>query len=376
MRGKLVRNNFQVKKKSACKIQNVWRGYRSQTDFLLKLFSVLEIQRLTRGKLVRNDIQVKNVSACKIQSVWRGYQSQTYFLLKMLCVIKIQRFWQKAIVRKQKLENELLRRSMLLQVVKIQKLWRVCLLRNKFLRTRKGFTSLQCLFRGWSLRKRSSRRVFAAARRIAQVNKIAQAEPQMVLGSRTSAALSVLRTSKRLTEIIAAIRTLEVSTRLSQKCCIAFSRAGAYNILYNLIRSCNRSLPHVELLQFILMTLLNVSKYPELISRIATSEAIDILLDLIQMFRDKDSILCFASTLLEVLVLNEDILAVQCQKRENLKRITGVHNLCLKKVTLIKKNQTPSRGRVRGNISEEMSTGIRALGNILNIASNLKGAVY
>lgn len=42
---------------------------------------------------------------------------------------------------------------------------------------------------------------------------------------------------------------LFVSTNHSTKCCEAFTYAGAFKILFDLMKSCNRSTPHQELLR-------------------------------------------------------------------------------------------------------------------------------
>ena len=66
-----------------------------------------------------------------------------------------------------------------------------------------------------------------------------------------------------------------------------------------LIRQSNRSLPHLELLSYILRTFKNVARYDFLLTYVATPSAAQIFLDLVQMFRDKDFIFCYAVGLLE-----------------------------------------------------------------------------
>jgi len=401
----LARNFFKEQKDSASSIQRWWKTIILSQNHK---FAATKIQRFLRGQILRENLRVQHSSACNIQKCWRVYHSNTNFMLIMLSIIKIQSLWRLALAKRRVVpETALLlsralqgsiyprlqRRSHLWMVIEFQTRWRRRSARMKFLRAKKGFISLQSLFRGQCIRRLSSRRMFTLAKRIARANRVARADPQMTLGAKTSNALRILQRSQRLTEIMDAVRTLETSTGLSPNCCIAFTNAEAHNILYHLIRSCNRSLPHVELLQFILMTLSNISNHAILISRIATSESIDILIDLIQMFRDKDSIFCLASTLLELLALSEDMFTVQCQKRENLKRIQGVHNLCLRKLSL-KNNSTAIKsasqmrqsnsGSIRSNstgskklnrmrhsetVSKEMSSGIRALQHLLHQTS-------
>ena len=53
---------------------------------------------------------------------------------------------------------------------------------------------------------------------------------------------------------------LEVATRLSSKCCERMVEGNAVNVIFRLIRSCNRSLPHMELIKYSISILLNLSK--------------------------------------------------------------------------------------------------------------------
>jgi hypothetical protein len=133
---------------------------------------------------------------------------------------------------------------------------------------------------------------------------------RVTLDTRTSDALKVLQTSKRFVEVVDAVKTIEISTRLSYQCCEAFATVGAPSILYKFIHLCNRSLPHIELLQHILMTLANVSKISNLIPGIITNDCVDIFLDLLQMFRDKEIIFSYTSTLLRRIAFSDEKIGV------------------------------------------------------------------
>ena len=101
---------------------------------------------------------------------------------------------------------------------------------------------------------------------------------------------------------MAAITILEIATRLSEACCISFVEAEATGILFSLIRTCNRSLPHIQLLHGVLLTMSNVAQYEALLPSLATLTGIEVFLDLVQMFRDKDEIFCLVVSLLERIV--------------------------------------------------------------------------
>ena len=135
--------------------------------------------------------------------------------------------------------------------------------------------------------------------------------------------------------------TLEVSSRFSERCCEAFSAAGAPAILFKLIRTCNRSLPHIELLQFVLTTISNVAKWDHLVDSVGVEESVPVLVDLIQMFRDKDTILVLCGDLLIRLVTSLDNCRASLMKEGNLKRIEGLLKMCMK--------QQGVMGKIKGN---------------------------
>ena len=62
-------------------------------------------------------------------------------------------------------------------------------------------------------------------------------------------ALTVLQTKKAASLLLKAAATIEMTTRYSYQCCQAFITADASRILLALIRSCNRSTAHQELLR-------------------------------------------------------------------------------------------------------------------------------
>ena len=330
IRGLLGRNILRRYTDKICMIQMWWRNICSNRS---RCKAIIAVQSAARGMLLRKTLRAQIEAACSIQKLWRGYRTNVDYLLSILAVIRLQALFRgyftrrkstllriklkeaaletrkktkAAIVIQQGYRLVMRKRLALNNILLIQKVWRGFYFRRKCNKLLVGITSLQAIFRGHQVRKFSSHGMVKAATKIAQANQNANKNPQMRLGSRTSAALLVLQTSKRLTEIMVALRTLEVSTRLSPNCCVSFTNEQAHCILYNLIRSCNRSLPHMELLQIILKTLSNVMKFKRLIEGNATLDNIEILLDLIQMFRDKETIFYLTARLLKRIVLSAD----------------------------------------------------------------------
>jgi len=76
---------------------------------------------------------------------------------------------------------------------------------------------------------------------------------------------------------------------------------------------------------------------------------VEVLIDLVQMFRDKDNIFCLAISLLELIVFAVDDCMIRCASRENLKRLKGIHSLSLRKIDMARKTESGRRKSVGVN---------------------------
>jgi len=203
----------------------------------------------------------------------------------------------------------LFKKKIQFQIVAAQCMWRGFRARKTFVAMKQGFSYLQSLFRGHCIRRQSSPDIVLAAKRLASARRRALLEPHTCLGARTYTSLQTLQRSKRLSEIIDAVRTLELSTKVSRECCFAFAKTEAPDILFGLMESCNRSLPHQELLHYTLKVLKNISDHCDILMSVGTANSVDTLLDLLQMFRDKDSIFFLVSLILErIIFFNRDLM--------------------------------------------------------------------
>ena len=194
-----------------------------------------------------------------------------------------------------------------------------------------GLIRIQGVIRAHLVRTNRTEKMLLLVDRIAKANSKALTNPSMRLDSRCAAALRGLRHSHQLAPITAAIKTLETVTRLSEVCCRSFVEARASEIILGLISKCNRSVPHVEILQFTMKTLANITRYSYLVHSIATEFAVGTFLDLVQMFRDNHSIFVPAATLLELAVFSDPSLLAVCKTHENMKRLDKMIQLGEKK---------------------------------------------
>ena len=393
VQGSNARSLMQRQNTAVTRIQSWYRGRLAAHEYQHHVGAVVIVQSAARGWLVRREVDLLHCAACEIQRVWRGYQANVDYIVMVLAAIQIQSLARMAAARsllatfnEQKLNAEVERRGRIAAAQVIQRNYRRIaaerILHQKatvLQRSARGYLArrrvskmmavaffVQRAYRGRVVRLARGRMALAMARRIEKANRKAELEPQMKLGVRTSSALDTLQKSKRLSEVIRAIKTLEVSTRLSEKCCRAFATADAPEILYALIRTCNRSLPHIELLHYVLLTLSNVARYPYLMPSVATDDSLEVLMDLTQMFRDKENIFCLSIALLERVVFSNTKLLDMCRSAENNKRLKGIHALC-------KRRQKMARGAPQAGppspsaFKYDLRRGIRSLEHILDV---------
>lgn len=265
-RGRVARK-WTTRQRAARAIQKLWRAYTVHVDFMVKVLGMLQLQSVVRMRSCKCLFLQQRFSATQIQRTWRAKR------VRINSCLYIQRHWRKSLVQHRKHQN-------------------FC----------RAAVKMQQLVRGHWVRQRTwqAQKVRITAARLKEANLRATKSPKLQLRARTLAALDVLQSSKSLAELMAALCTLEMSTRFSQACCVSFAHAKCQDVLFGLIRQCNRSRPHVQLLTYIVLTLRNVAQYDTLLTYIAVvPRFVDVLLDLVQQFRDKDEIFSIASPLLE-----------------------------------------------------------------------------
>ncbi|KAG7361476.1 IQ calmodulin-binding motif-containing protein [Nitzschia inconspicua] len=333
--------------KSAVVIQATFRMFIQRDDFMVVKYAAHTIQRYTRGLLTRMEVAVKHFAASEIQRVWRGYSTYSFESI-LRAVVKIQSLFRMEFARRAFEEMRILywadlcyrqRKALVIQYAYkrfqwrkrlhaaaevIQKTYRFYSQLKRIQLLSKGMTLFQSLFRGWQVRKIRTKKMVQLAQRIHKECVRAKHNPDLRLGNRTDRALHILQTSQSLTKIMDAVKELEASTRLSVVCCQVFTKANAANILLQLIQSCNRSVPHMELKEHILLTLENVSRYSSLVSSIAHYKYAEVFLDNVQVFRDKDGIFCLAVSLLHRIALANPYVVQYCSSHEHLKRLKEV----------------------------------------------------
>jgi hypothetical protein len=158
---------------------------------------------------------------------------------------------------------------------------------------------LQSIWRGRQQRKKRSREMKGVAQRLETANQAYQ--PHMAIGARAAGALDILLTNRNLHHVTKACTTLETVTRMLPQLCGKVVDQNAVPVLYQLIQSCNRSQPHLVLVQTCLSVLFNLAQnvYTRR-SVFAPTNCVDILAELLQIYRDKDRIFLLVTSILNL----------------------------------------------------------------------------
>ncbi|NXL31090.1 ASPM protein, partial [Glaucidium brasilianum] len=275
--------------------------------------AIIKLQAFIRGYLVRKKISEQkqkkrllyftaaayhHISAIKIQRVYRIHRILKLAKNQISSVLIIQR-WFRAKIQQKRFQGDYQR---IIQLQRVIRRWlnhrndaAAIIQRNvrRFLactRRRKiafGIIKFQALWRGYSWRKNNDTAKTKALRRsLEKANEKSKEENKLC--NRTATAIEYLLKYKHLSYILAALKHLEVATRLSPLCCENMAQTRAIFTIFVLIRSCNRSVPCMDVIRYSVQVLLNVSKYERTTQAVYEVEnSIDTLLDLLQMYRAK-----------------------------------------------------------------------------------------
>ncbi|NXQ30659.1 ASPM protein, partial [Alaudala cheleensis] len=336
---RVLRQQFLAARSAAVKIQVAYRHYRARrllTEVSAAVIiqkhlrawqegrlqfmkynktrrAVIKLQAFIRGYLVRKKISEQkqkkrllsftaaayhHISAIKIQRAYRIHLTLKLAQTQISSVLIIQRWFRAKMQRRRFLRNY--QRLVVLQravrgwlrrrneaAAVIQRCVRRFLACRRRRRLALGIVKFQALWRGYSWRKMTDTAKTRALRHsLEKANEKSREENK--LGNRTAIAIDHLLKYKHLSYILAALKHLEVATRLSPQCCENMAQSRAIFSIFVLIRSCNRSVPCMDVIRYSVQVLLNVSKYERTTRAVYEAEnSVDTLLDLLQMYRGK-----------------------------------------------------------------------------------------
>ena len=130
--------------------------------------------------------------------------------------------------------------------------------RNRFIKVKRSAVVIQKFWRGYWHRKVVMERISEMAATYRAVKEVKQrleeataaAKPEDCLAARTSSAIDYIISIRDVAQLIRAVKTLDLSTRLSLECCVkitkVFPSGSPVTQLASLMARCNRSEPHKE----------------------------------------------------------------------------------------------------------------------------------
>ncbi|XP_052522265.1 abnormal spindle-like microcephaly-associated protein [Tympanuchus pallidicinctus] len=288
--GRLQFMKYNKVRRAVIKLQAFIRGYLVRKKFLE--------QKQKKRLLYFIAAAYHHVSAIKIQRAYRMHLTYKLAENHISSVLVIQK-WFRAKMQQKRLQRDLQR------IIQCQRTIRGWLNRRndaatviqrhvrRFLACRRkrkiavGVIKFQALWRGYSWRKNNDTAKTKALRlSLEKANRKSKEENKLC--NRTSIAIEYLLKYKHISYILAALKHLEVVTRLSPLCCENMAQSRAIFTIFVLIRSCNRSVPCMDVIRYSVQVLLNVSKYERTTQAVyEVDNCIDTLLDLLQMYRGK-----------------------------------------------------------------------------------------
>lgn len=311
------------------------RGYRARatSHSSREIEACVRVQATWRSRAARRELR-RSVAARRVQCAWRVHRACWNFFLRLGAVVSIQRRARGGRLGRASLQN--VARSFVDEARKERARYAIgrAMRSSRLLATMRrrrffgAIEAVQAAARSVSVR-RQTRDMAARRRRLAALAAEARADPGRVLGNRTIAALDVLRTSSKLTDIIKACTELEISTRLSVSCCERFVAARAPLVLYRLMRTCNRSKPHLELIAIALAVLANITRHDALCAAVCPSTAhCDVLLTLLlHVVREVDDSFQLALRVLRRVCGAVAAHRAHCNAPDTAKRLAGAVQL-------------------------------------------------
>ncbi|XP_022624787.1 abnormal spindle-like microcephaly-associated protein [Seriola dumerili] len=288
--GRVERNNYIRKRHAAITLQThgrAWIARRQARDaakaekrlrFTSAVFhhlSAIKIQRALRAHWALESAKRQIHSVITVQRWVRSRQQRGRYLEDRRKVVTAQRAIKRWLARRHKAASV------------IQEAVRKFLLLRRQERVQEGIVKAQALWRGHrSRRLNDNPKVVKLRHRLRQVSAGVREEDKLC--NKTSSALDYLLRYKHFSYILEALKNLETATRLSPECCERLVESGATNVIFTLIRCCNRSVPCMDVITFSIQILLNLSKYHKTTEAVYLVEnSVETLLDLLQRYREK-----------------------------------------------------------------------------------------
>jgi hypothetical protein len=381
---------------SAITIQSVWRMRvaRQQLAMLqqqkLQMQSAIAMQSIYRMYVAKKQLaslkqaKVELLSATKLQSVFRMHVCRATYkktVSAIVCmqatvrtliakraykntvsrIVRAQSYVRRCLAIKEKhflqhvnsLSHRLERIQRSCAARRIQRVFKARLLRQK--QELRAAISVQSWWRGVVCRKslvkqQHGSRIRMLRARIDEARLRAVQNPTLTLGQRTNSALATLLESKQLSLVLTAIQNLETTVSLSSACAELIVKQQSLPVLVALLQRCNRSTPHISLIKHVLNILLALTTAPN--DRVCativndTPELVEMLMELCQMFRDKEAVFVRAAIVLYALSKSQYVGSRRVCSRisDGVRRLRAMGDIMEKRMVVKAKASQPGKG--------------------------------
>lgn len=396
---------YQIKIKSVIQIQSCVRMYLAQKKFKLIRASAIKIQKWFRNKKDRirylklkrslpyiqkksiDYLQKINEAATKIQKTFRIYKFRESMKKYRQSAIKIQRWHREMFLRYDFIKKKriilqiqaLYRRLYMVRrnsaALRIQSGWRAYLARKELAKLKQEYekkiaeelekrrlniaaTKIQSLWRGYSIRKETNLMLNKIRNRLSfyMANRNSSEQKQNTLGSRIIKSLQILKYPNILIQqLMSALIELDKVTKLSPECCEIFSKEGAIEILYAFISSCNRSVPHMDLIKICLQIFINLGKYSLTCQRILEPPpALTILTNLLQAYQTSNPAIFMSVCVLFILLVQDESIKSHLLNNDLfIKKLIQIHSILDRRANLRMRNNQQNQSTTSSNIPKE-----------------------
>lgn len=236
-----------------------------------------------------------NCDCCSADSLMKNKKYADIWLdklqRKLNAVCLLQKYWRAWLCRKH-------------SAIKIQSVVRGWFVRRWLAQQTSAAVLIQSLWRGYKVRCSARHHITDLRKRLEDVTK--KATDDKKLSNRFASGFNHLMKYKQISEILQALVNLEVASRLSPVCCAQLAEGNAAPVILTIIRGCNRSVPHIEIIKYCIQILLNLAKYAPTTEAVYDShpDALDIILNVLMVFREKGLVFAKSCILLAIIALD------------------------------------------------------------------------
>jgi len=311
----IAQKQYKLEKQAAVQLQAVARGVQARRAFLSARSHIVLLQSLVRMRLAqaRRSSQVNAIVT--LQSWARTMRERRIYQIKL-------HMHRAAIV-----VQSAIRRHLAIRLVEKED---------------RAATVIQAHWRGFLERRRAHRRIQEAARKLALARRRVTEEKK--LGALTVKALDILMQpgKPKLSLVIRSCELLELATYVSSSCYQKIMELKIVETIFELMRSCNRSEPHLKLVTLALNILYNLVVASEETARhvFECPQSIQTLVDQMAHSRDRA----------ELLMRITDVMLVLCSSPERAWATKQLNVAArIESIVTVVERKVESTSRSRGN---------------------------